>query len=281
MESEHIFADRSDPHAILDIVREKKIDVVIDLLAYTECATRALLESLDGRIGRFVLVSSCDVFRNYGLLHRKESGIREFGDVDENAPLRASRYPYRRASPRSKNDPTQWMDDYDKIPIEAATQSLRSDWTILRLPMVFGPGDRQRRFRWAVEPMLAGKDVLEVPPQWAGWLTTYGYVENVGAAIALEAVHQKAGRSIFNVGDSPPVDHREWIERFRRATGWQGTIRETECSENPIARAIEGLDKSVPIRISIAKFFRELSFVPPVDVPACVKLTIADEAARG
>ena len=280
MESEHVLADRSDPQAILDIVREKRIDVVVDLLAYTESATRPLLASLEGRIGRFVLVSSCDVYRDYGLLHRREAGLPQLGDIDEKAPLRASRYPYRASTPRPTNDPTQWMDNYDKIPIEEATKLLRSDWTILRLPMVFGPGDRQRRFRWAIEPMLAGVDTIEVPPQWADWLTTYGYVENVGAAIALASGHERASRSTFNVGDSESVNHREWIKRFCRATGWQGTVRDTDSSEHPIAKAIERLDMSVPLRISSAKLFQELSFKPPVDVHASAKLTVADETKR-
>jgi nucleoside-diphosphate-sugar epimerase len=200
--------------------------------------------------------------------------------MNEQAPLRTSRYPYRAPTPRAADDPMRWMDDYDKIPIEEATQTFRADWTILRLPMVFGPGDRQRRFRWAIEPMRAGADTLEIPPQWADWLTTYGYVENIGAAIALASGHNKASRTILNVGDSEPVAHGEWIERFRRATGWQGAVRETNSPTNPIAKATHRLDLSIPLHISSRKLCGELSFAPPIDVHSCVERTVADEACR-
>jgi nucleoside-diphosphate-sugar epimerase len=128
--------------------------------------------------------------------------------------------------------------------------------------------------------MLAGLDTIEVPPRWADWVTTYGYVENVGAAIALASGHERASRTIFNVGDSEPVSHREWIKRFCRATGWQGTVRETDSPEHLIAKAIERLDMSVPMRISTVKLFQELSFKPPLDVHTSAKLTVADEANR-
>ncbi len=64
----------------------------------------------------------------------------------EDAPLRDRRYPYRGEVPRATDDPERWLDDYDKILVEQAVMGeLSLPGTVLRLPMVYGPGDLQHR----------------------------------------------------------------------------------------------------------------------------------------
>lgn len=277
----HLVADRSNPRSIRDLIRDRQIDIVIDVVAYTPETTHALLSELDGAVGRYLLVSSCDVFRNYGLLQRKEAGTAILGEMDEAAPLRASRYPYRGDSPRDLASPDRWMDDYDKIPIERAVVGLRSDWTILRLPMVYGPGDRQRRFKSIVAPMLMAAENLDLPSALLRWVTTYGYVDNVGAAISHAALHSGASRRIFNVGgEGPAVSHYDWIDRFRVATGWVGVLREDTDPHNPVSQAIAGLDLTTPLRISGRRLEETLGFHPPVDLATAVRQTAQDESAN-
>ena len=59
-----------------------------------------LLDALAGRVRRYVLISSCDVYRDYGLLTQTEAGEPNAGPITEAAPLRTSRYPYRGPEPR-------------------------------------------------------------------------------------------------------------------------------------------------------------------------------------
>jgi nucleoside-diphosphate-sugar epimerase len=142
-----VVVDRNDPAAVLAAVRETGADTVIDLIAYTAADTLPLLDALSGAIARYVLVSSVDVYRNYEGLHRKGRPTPIWDRLTEDAELRASRFSYRLAKPRAAGDPQAWMDDYDKIPLEEAARAAAGfETTILRLPMVFGPGDRQRRF---------------------------------------------------------------------------------------------------------------------------------------
>lgn len=269
----HVQADRAQPDEIARIVRRQRTDTVVDMIAYTPADTLPLLATLDGLIGRHVMVSSGDVYRNYGLLHRLEAGAPDPGPLDEDAPLRATRFPYRGEQPRAIADPARWMDDYDKIPVEAAVRDLAVDWTILRLPMVYGAGDKQRRFRWMVGPMLSGAPLLEAPRPWLAWTTTYGFLGNVGAAVAHAAGHPDAARKVFNVADEPAMDHLAWIERFRSATGWQGEVRATE-GDTPFARAIAGMDLSTPFDVSANRLFAELDFIPPMDAATAARLTV-------
>lgn len=243
-------ADRNDPDQVLELVNTLGIEVVIDVIAYDPTSTKNLLTSLKGKIDQYVLLSSCDVYRNYGLLHRIESGTPDPSPLYEDSPLRSHLFPYRQAKPRPSDDPQRWLDDYDKIPIESAVRMFDGKWTILRLPMVFGPGDPQARFRWAIEPMLSGSETIEVPHAWLNWTTTYGYIENVAFAIAASLGSSQFENSTFNIVDTEPKTHRVWLDSFAAEVGWRGQVLETENPKHPIAVATSTLDLNVPLIVS-------------------------------
>lgn len=271
--------DRNQADVILSIVREHRIDTLIDMVAYTLAPTEALLAGLAGQVDRYVLIGSADVYRNYGLVHRKEPGPATPDLLDEDAPLRTSLFPYRGHTARKADDPARWMDEYDKIPVETAVRASALDWTILRLPMVYGPGDRQHRFRWAIAPMLDGVDPLTLPGAWARWTTTYGYVENVAAAIVLAASEQAAVGNVFNVTDTPPMDHLQWIERLRPVTGWRGKVALAETTDCALTEATRNLDLTVPLALSGTRLKDELGFAPPVSLDQALERTVASERA--
>src|SRR5262249_28063964 len=91
----HVAADRRHPGTIGRLARDHGADAVVDLLGMTLPATAPLLARLDGVAGRYVLASSGDVYRQYGALHRKEAGGAPLLSLDEDAPLRTGRFPYR------------------------------------------------------------------------------------------------------------------------------------------------------------------------------------------
>ena len=275
----HIRLDRSRPNDVAQTIGTQRIDTVVDMVAYGIAGTQPLLDAMQDDLRRYVLVSSCDVYRNYGLLHRLEAGEADGSPLDESSPLRTCRFPYRGPAARESGAADRWMDDYDKIPIEAAVRALPCNWTILRLPMVYGPGDRQRRFRWAIAPMLSRAASLQAPSTWLDWTTTYGFIDNVAAAVAHCAGHEQAANTTVNVTDEPAMHHRNWVERLRLVTGWSGTLEATEA-ETSFSRAIEGLDLSVPLDVSADRLFTDLDFAPPVAVDAAARLTVADEVAR-
>lgn len=276
---EFVQLDRSDSAAVVTLIRDRKVDVVVDMAAYTLSGTQPLLESL-GPLGlRYLLLSSADVYRNYGLLLRREAGTPDEGALTETAPLRSTRFPYKGACPRAGDDPQAWMDFYDKIPVEDAVRQLMGDWTILRLPMVFGPGDPQRRFAWVALPMLRGEDI-EAPSPWLDWITTYDHVENVGEAARCAAMHPEAKRKTFNLASWPPISHREWVDTFREYTGWSGKLCSSASSDNPLARSTAALDLTVPLVISGEAIRRDLEFVAPVSTSKAIASTLEAFRAR-
>jgi nucleoside-diphosphate-sugar epimerase len=214
--------DRNDAAAVARAVVAESVGVVVDLLAMTTASTEPLLQALSGRVGRYVLASSGDVYRRYGALTRREPDPDPSRRLAEDAALRTTRHPYRAEPRRPPGDLAAWMDDYDKIPIEEAARAQAGLPAVVgRLPMVWGPDDRQRRFGWAIEPMLRNAPRLDMDEAWAAWRTTYGYVDDVGQALALLATHPDA-EGTYNVGATEAPDHAHWAERFAAVIDWGG-----------------------------------------------------------
>jgi len=117
-------------------------DVVVDMIAFTEQDARSLVSTFRGLASRAVVLSSGDVYRAYGVFTGLEPGPLEPSPLKEDAPLRQTLYVHQAAT-SGPDDPTF---DYEKILVERtvlADASLPA--TVLRLPMVYGPGDYQHR----------------------------------------------------------------------------------------------------------------------------------------
>jgi nucleoside-diphosphate-sugar epimerase len=279
----HLRADRTDAAAIGRLCDELAPDAVVDMQAMTLAATEPLLDALAGRIGRYVLASSGDVYRQYDALHRKAHVDPAAAPLAEDAPLRTRLHPYRGPEPRAAHDPQAWLDDYDKIPIERALRArLGLGDVVVRLPMVWGPGDRQRRFAWAIRPMAAGAAVVEVDAAWAAWRTTYGYVEDVGEGLALAAVHPAAGGQTFNLGDAAAPDHLAWAARWAQALNWRGEVRTVPREALPAMQQVrlDALDLSVPLVTDTGRIRRELDYVEVTPPAEAFAATAADELSR-
>jgi nucleoside-diphosphate-sugar epimerase len=272
-----VAGDRRDPQLIASLVAHFEITCIIDVIAYTEAGSLPLFGTLAPCLERYVLISSCDVYQNYGRLHRLDPSAADIGLLDENAPLRASRYPYRGAIMRAPNDPDAWMDHYDKLPLENAVRASFDKWTILRLPMVYGPGDRQHRFRWIIQPLRAGIDELRVPANWLNWVSTYGFSMNIGAAVASAACHPATIKRTFNVTDCSPMSHRQWIERFSSRIGWTGNIRADDDPQSPFAQRLASLDLTVPLALDGSALRSIIPGIPVVDLDTALDATIESE----
>lgn len=278
-----VVLDRGDPAAVLGALGETGATTVIDLLAYTQADTLPLLDALSGRVARYVMASSIDVYANYEGLHRRGRPTPVWDRLTEDAALRSSRHPYRLARPRPLGDPQAWMDDYDKIPLEEAARAAGGlEATILRLPMVFGPGDRQRRFSWAIRPMVQGRARFNIPHPWAAWRATFGYVDDVAAAIALAAVHPRAGGETFNLGRSNTPTNLAWAATFAEHLGWPGDVElvHPDVARGALAKEVAGLDLSYPLFIDNAKIRRRLGYAEVTDLDEALARTVADEMAR-
>jgi nucleoside-diphosphate-sugar epimerase len=193
------------------------------MMAQNEEAARLAVDCVAPFSGLMVMVSSASVYRQYGLLLRIENASISTAPASETAPLRSRLYPYRQKQPRAADDPARWKDEFDKIPAESVFLSNKQIGAcIVRLPMVYGPGDVDHRVERYVRLMRSNAEIC-LPESVAAWRNARGYVENIAKAIALAATAGRSG-SIYNVAEPGDLAEREWIQEIARAVGWSGRV---------------------------------------------------------
>jgi len=199
--------------------------VVLDMFPLSEQDARTVMSTFKGIAQRVVAISSQDVYRAYGKLIGLESGPAEPVPLTEDAPLRQKLYPYRGECPRSQEDPRRWLDDYDKVLVERTVMGDPGlPGTILRLPMVYGPRDRQHRLFEYLTRMDDQRPAILLDEGLSKWRWTRGYVENIAAAIALAVTDERASGHVFNVGETEALTTAEWIRMMGQIAGWCGQV---------------------------------------------------------
>jgi nucleoside-diphosphate-sugar epimerase len=221
----HILGDRRHLADFAGEFKHFAPQVVLDMISFTEQDARIVMNVFKGIAERVVAISSQDVYRAYGKFIRIESGPGEPVPLTEDAPLRQKLYPYRGETLRDQEDPQRWVDDYDKILVE---RDVMSDpdlpGTVLRLPMVYGPRDKQHRLFEYLKRMDDRRPAILLDEGLAHWCWTRGYVENVAAAIALVVTDERSIGRIYNAGEVEALTMTEWVRAIGQAAGWNGEI---------------------------------------------------------
>lgn len=189
-----------------------------------EDASLAMRE-FKGIAKRVVAISSIDVYRAFSRVNGFEPGPPDPTPLTEDSPLRDNRYPFRSDPPRAADDPMRDYDNYDKILVEEAVLSDPDlPGTALRLPMIYGPGDRQHRLASYLTPMDEGRTAIPIDENLAQWRAPRGYVENVAWAITLAATSNQAANRVYNVAEPDALSMSEFAQRIGTAIDWPGAI---------------------------------------------------------
>jgi nucleoside-diphosphate-sugar epimerase len=211
-------------------MREIRPEVVIDFVLSNGVQTEEDVRLFPD--ARLIALSSCDVYRAAGIFHGTEPGEPHNVEMTEEYPVRTNMGVYPAESVRQLRHVFPWLeDDYDKIPVERAI--LGANGTVLRLPMVYGPGDPLHRFRSIVEAVDEGRDPIEIDAATAAWRGVRGYVEDVAWGIALAAINRVAGGRVYNVGDPANYTELEWRRQIAEAAGFRGRFSVVPASDAP------------------------------------------------
>jgi len=273
----HLHGSFDDPPRDL---RDLAPDVVIHMWALTEADAARFLNLFTGFAGRAVVISSCDVYRAYGRFQRLESGSppATAAPLDEDAPLRESRYPYR-----NKKGPVEIPDQYDKVLVEEALRAQTAlPVTILRFPAVYGPND-YHRFRPWVQKLVPGNPEIRLQDDFARWRWTHGFVENVAEAVVLAATHDAAAGGTYNVGEAVAPTWAERLAEWARVADWHGRIVPVPADALPENERMPP-DFSHHLAIDTTRIRRDLGYAEPVTREEGIARTIAwerSEAAAG
>ena len=228
-----------------------------------------------------MVASSIDVYRACGVLHASEPGPLEPVPLTEDSPLRTKLQTYPPATVKALQKTFGWLDDeYDKIPVERAILSdPELPGTVLRLPMIYGPGDRLHRFHPVLQQIDDGRRRILFEEGWAAWRSPRGYVDNVAAALALAAVSDRAAGRVYNVAEKPAFSELEWAGKIAAVTGWDGEFV-TLSKERTPAHLVQAGNSAQHWEADSTRIRRELGYHEPMALDEAIRRTIEWERAN-
>jgi nucleoside-diphosphate-sugar epimerase len=253
--AEHIHGDFAEFAAHVPQLVQTKPEVVIDVVPYLDKAGHGV-QHFRGAADRAVVVSSGDVYRAFAILHGAEPAEPpQPMPLTEQSETRTGRSP----------DLTPEI-DYDNVEVERA---LAGDpalpVTVMRLPVIYGPHDPQRRLAHYVRRMADGRRAIVLDERLARFRWSRGYVENVAAAIALAAIDERARGRTYNVAERHTPPWRDWLRKIADVCRWKGEIVARPAEELPLS-----LHFPVPpgqdFYFSSERLRAELGYHEPIDL---------------
>jgi nucleoside-diphosphate-sugar epimerase len=199
----HLHCERADLLSHRSELSDFGAEAVVDCFALTRADAEGALEAIPNA-GRWIVISSVDVYRAFGsvLADRETDPV----PITEESPVRTERYPYRgRVAGR---------EDYDKLDVEDVY--LARGALALRLPMVYGEHDYQRREEFILRRVRAGRK--RIPFGAGSWLTCRGYVRDIARAIHL-ALDRPEVSGVLNLCEDRTYSMRLWARMILEAAG--------------------------------------------------------------
>ena len=199
----HLHCDRADLASHREELAAFQAEAVVDCRALTRADAKVAVEAMPD-VGRWIVISSIDVYRAFGALNDD----RETDPVplDEESPLRTDRYPYRGKLPDRY--------DYDKLDVEDVY--LPRNAIVFRLPMVYGEHDYQRREEFILSRVRAGRK--RIPFGSGSWLACRLYVRDGGRATRLALEHPEI-TGPMNLCEDRTYSVRMWSQMILEAAG--------------------------------------------------------------
>jgi nucleoside-diphosphate-sugar epimerase len=272
---EEIRGDRNQLKSSAQELKRFAPEVVLDLVISSGPQAEALMNIFRGTARRVVMLSSIDVYRAVGISHGTETGPLQDLPLTEESELRRNLHPYPAENVQLMRKVFPWVtDDYDKIPAERTVMNdPELPGTVLRLPMVYGPGDPLRRFYPVVKRIADGRRHIILPEGMAAWRSPRGYVQNVAAAIALAATDDRAAQRIYNVCEEPPFSELEWARKIAGEMSWEGEFVVLPAERTP-RHLLKLGNPAQHWTASSARIRRELGYEEPVAIEEAIRRSI-------
>jgi nucleoside-diphosphate-sugar epimerase len=260
-----IKGDRQQLGSQMLALRATQPDVVVDMICMTRADAKDLVSVFSGIARRAVVASSCDVYRNFGGLIGVETEAPTGGKLTESSALRSGRYPFR---PQATG-PGDVMYNYDKLDVEEELRSAPLASCILRLPMVYGEGDRQRRLSGYLKKLKAGAKTITLGATHSAWRSNRGFVDNMASAIAAAILKDTSAGKTYNVADATALTEKEFVEEVIRASGFAAEVSVVADDAVPAESRFPG-DARYHMEIDSSRIRAELGHADVVATPAAI-----------
>ena len=274
-----ILGDRNRPTDAREQIADFQPHVVVDLILSSARQAGILIQTLRGINTRVVAASSMDVYRASAVFHGTDDGpLQQVPLLEESEQRAHAAYPLETI--RRVQKVMEWVDEgYDKIAVEralAAVPELRA--TILRLPVIYGPGDPLHRTYPLLRRMDDRRPAILLADDVASWCAPRGYVENVAAALAVAATDERAAGRTYNVATFS-VSEYEWTRLIAEQAAWHGEIKVLPRARMPRHLLTPG-NYAQHWTASSQKIRAELGYTEPIALGESIRRTIAWQRAH-
>lgn len=275
----HLIASRAELPGMRARLAAEKYDVVVDMISSNADDAAVIVKTFSGIVNKVVVVSSGSVYKTFGRFLGTEPGAVTNQRNAETAQLRSEWYPYASRFPRFEGDPLAHLKTYDKIPVEETYSAAADlDFCIVRLPYVYGPGDKDKRVAHYLKRMAESSQIF-MDELVGNWRNSRSYVENVALALQLVVEKGKPG-GIYNISTLEDLTEKEWVEQIASVIGWDGEIKYTSDKEKAMLPLIEEFPKSADYRqhlqLDSKKIREELQFSEKIDFRTGLQRTIKE-----
>jgi len=269
-----IRGDRNHLADYREQIQQFSPDVIIDLILSSGGQAQQLMDVSRSLARRVIAISSMDVYRAWGVLQGSEPGPLEPLPITEDSPVRTVRIAYPPERIASLRSVFSWLDEhYDKIAVE---QEIMNDpvvsGTVLRLPMVYGPGDPLHRFFPLLKRIADGRSSILLPDDLAAWRAPRGYVENVAHAIALAATSDQAAGRVYNICEEPTLTELAWQTKIAEQMHWPGKFVVLPREQTP-KHLLQPGNASQHVLVSSERIRTELHYKEPVGIEEAIPRT--------
>ena len=263
---EVILEDRKNIKKYRNKFESLKLDVVIDVVPYFKKDAEDVITTFKGITRKLVAISSSDVYYAFGILNNLETGSIVNDSLTEKSKLRKSRFIYHGVG--------GGMDEYEKIHIEEVyMKSEDINITILRVPMIYGPGDRYHRLFEYIKRMADDRPCILMEEGFSQWKWSKIYVKNLVEAVLLTIESGKSNGKIYNVASSETVTMKEWVLKIGRVFGWEGKIFSLSPDALP-DRFCTSMNTKQNIIIDSSLIRKELYYKEKYSIEEAIKETI-------
>jgi nucleoside-diphosphate-sugar epimerase len=254
--------------------------VIIDMILSSGKQAEQLAAGARALNARVVAISSMDVYRAWGVLLGTEPGGLEPMPITEDSPVRTAGRGYPPEFVETMKGIFSWLNqDYDKVAVEQAVMGGGTGNTVVRLPMVYGPGDPLHRMHGVLKRIADDRPAIVLADDYALWRGPRGYVENVAHAIALASVSEHAQGRTYHVCEEPCLPELEWQKRIAAQTEWSGKFVVIPRQKTPKHLLMPG-DPAQHVVADSGRIRTELGYREPVPADVAIRRTIAWEQAN-
>ena len=272
---EQILGDRQNLFNFSDQLKKLEPHLVLDMFPITEQDAQVVTNLFKSSAKRIVAISSQDVYRAYGKLIGIEDCPTIPVPLNEDSPLRNKIYPYRE---NVKEDNRLY--NYDKILVERVYMNEPElPCTVLRLPMVYGPGDYQHRLFPYLKRMDDNRPAILLEQGMAQWCCSRGYVEDIANAVVLAIEKEVSSDEIYNVSEKEIQYEAEWIKILEKTADWDGKIIVVPKVESPDFLN-PGIDTTQHLTVDTTKIRNELGYKEYISQDEALRRTVEWERAH-